>query len=159
MYVKYKKNQYTDGFSICAWIIAGAFYYWGITDLINWSGDFPWWGLIALAIAISITISQIAAIANRSKLRNLVKNELIDNPNASVEEISNNTRVTRKDINAIILDLKMKGELRGKFSSKTGQFKTEEKGETKAKFCPSCGAATSKESAQFCGYCGANFEQ
>ena len=156
--MKYKKNQYTDGFSICSWIIAGAFFYWGITDLIRWSGGFPWWGLIALAIAIAITVGQIAAIVNRDKLRKLVKNELIDNPNASVEDISNNTKVTRKDVNAIILDLKMNGELRGKFSSKTGQFKTEAEGAIKAKFCPSCGAPYSKEGAQFCQHCGANLE-
>jgi len=31
--VKYERNQYSEGFSICALIIAGAFLYWGLAHL------------------------------------------------------------------------------------------------------------------------------
>ena len=154
--MKYEKNQYSDGFSICALIIAGAFFYWGISDLIAWRG-FPWWGFIATAIGIAICVGQIGALANRSKLRNAVMYEYQQNPNASIEEISKQTGITQKDVRAITLDLKGTGNLKGSFSTKTGTFKpikTEKAPEAKAKFCPGCGTPIKTEEAEFCSYCG-----
>ncbi|MFX1452990.1 MAG: zinc ribbon domain-containing protein [Promethearchaeota archaeon] len=146
--MKYEKNQYTEGFSICGLIIAGAFFFWGITTLITGG----WWGIIFIGIGIAISLGLIRAIVNKKKLRNAVKYEFESNPNATVEEISKSTGISKKDVQAIILDLKMSGELKGKFSSKTGQLIAET--ESKRQFCPSCGAQIEKEGAQFCNYCG-----
>jgi hypothetical protein len=159
--MKYEKNQYSEGFSICALIIAGAFLYWGITDLIAWKWGFPWWGFISTGIGIAILVSQIAALTNREKLRNTVLFEYQDNPSANIEEISKKTGITQKDVRAITLDLKMKGQLRGSFSTKTGGFKAIElkaPEKDKANYCPGCGSRIKKEGAQFCGYCGSNLE-
>lgn len=150
--MKYEKNQYSDGASVCGFIIAGAFIYWGISDLIRlW-----WFGLIWLGIGAAIAASQIAAIANRDKLRKAVKYEFETNTNATNEEISTKTGISLKDVQAIILDLKMAGELRGNFSTKTGQLKPapeQEKSGKKITYCPNCGAKM-KEGAAFCSYCG-----
>ncbi|MFX1444976.1 MAG: zinc ribbon domain-containing protein [Promethearchaeota archaeon] len=153
--MKYEKNQYTEGFSICGLIIAGAFFFWGITSII--AGG--WWGIILIGIGIAISLGLIRAIVNKKKLRNAVKYEFESNPNATVEDISKSTGISKKDVQAIILDLKMSGELRGKFSSKTGQLKTVPAATTgKTEFCPSCGAHIEKEGAQFCNYCGAEIK-
>ena len=158
--MKYKKNQYSEGFSICALIIAGAFLYWGITTLIPWN-NWSWGGFILIGIGIAILVSQIFAITNRSKLRNVVLSEFQVNPEATVDDISTSTGISRKDIHAIILDLKASGQLVGKFNTTTGQIKhlslpkTEETVEERAKYCPNCGTPITKETAQFCSYCGA----
>ena len=57
-------------------------------------------------IGIAISSSQITALTNRSKPRNLVLNEFKLNPNISVDEISSNTGNILNDTQAIILDLK-----------------------------------------------------
>ena len=158
--MKYEKNQYSEGFSICSLIIAGAFLYWGITSFIPWT-EWSWWGFIWTGIGLAILSGQIFAIANRSKLRRVVLAEFNANPQATVDEVSKSTGITRKDINAIILDLKASGQLRAKFNSTTGQMKnmsTPEKEavlEEKAKFCFNCGTPITKDTAQFCAYCGA----
>ncbi len=158
--MKYNKNQYSDSFSICTFIIAGAFFWWGITSFIPWD-RWSWWGFIAIGIGAAILSSQIVAIANRSKLRNVVLQEFQTNPEASIEDVSMSTGITEKDVQAVVLDLKASGQLVGKFSTKTGQIKhvtipeeplsTEERG----KYCYNCGTPISKESAQYCAYCGA----
>ena len=157
--MKYEKNQYSEGFSICSLIIAGAFLYWGITSFIPWN-DWSWWGFISTGIGIAILVGQIYAITNRSKLRSVVLAEFQANPEATVDDVSQSTGITRKDINAIILDLKASGQLRAKFSSKTGQMKnmstpeTEAVSDERAKFCSNCGTPITKDTAQFCAYCG-----
>jgi hypothetical protein len=153
--MKYEKNQYTEGFSICGLIIAGAFLFWGISTIL--AGG--WWGIILIGIGIAISLGLIRALVNKKKLRNAVLYEFESNPNATIEEISKSTGISKKDVQAIILDLKMSGELRGKFSSKTGQLKaiSAEKTE-KSKFCKSCGAHIEKDGAQFCNYCGAEIK-
>ena len=159
--MKYQKNQYSEGFHICSLIIAGAFFYWGITDLIAWRWGFPWWGFIATAIGIAICVGQIGALTNRNKLRNAVLYEYEQNPDASIEQISKNTGITQKDVRAITLDLKGTGKLKGKFSTKSGTFKaftSEKVEEAEAKFCPGCGTPIKKEGAQFCGYCGSRID-
>jgi len=162
--MKYEKNQYSEGFSICGLIIAGGFLYWGFNTLINgWDiGTWNlWWvGFILIAIGIGIISSQIYALTNRDKLRNIVKNEFQQNPSASIEEIAAATGISIKDVRSIVLDLKGRGELRGKFSSTTGQMKPIEKQEEapeplKGSFCSNCGTPVSKESAVYCAYCGA----
>ena len=143
-------------------IIGAGFIWWGISVLWPYSW-WDWWGFILLAIGLSIIVSQIAAVANRGRLRRTVKYEFESNPNASVESISQSTGITRKDVQAIILDLKMRGELRGNFSSKTGELKTipvESPAAEKsaAKFCPHCGTSVRKGEAQFCSVCGAKLD-
>ena len=158
--MKYERNQYSEGFSICALIIAGAFFYWGITTLIPWNW-WNWWGFILIAIGSAILIGQILALSNRSKLRNVVLAEFQANPEATVEDVSQSTGISRKDIHAIILDLKASGQLRGKFNTTTGQIKhlsipkTEEITGERAKYCSNCGTPITKDGTQFCSYCGA----
>ncbi|MHA1490296.1 MAG: zinc ribbon domain-containing protein [Promethearchaeota archaeon] len=159
----YKKNQYSEGFSICGLIFAGGFIFWGISTLLGgfrafW--DFSWIGFFFLGIGISILIGQIRAVTNREKLRNVVKYEFEQNPNTSIEEIIEKTKISRKDVQAIVLDLKARGALRGQFSGETGQLKPIPKQEQapiqeKTTFCPNCGTPVSKDGAQYCSYCGA----
>jgi hypothetical protein len=161
--MKYKRNQYTEGASICGFIIAGAFLWWGVSTLIPYNGLWDWWGFILLAIGLAILAGNIAAIANKGRLRNAVKYEFEAHPNASVDNISQNTGITKKDVQAIILDLKMRGQLRGNFSSKTGELKTipvESSTPEKpvGKFCPHCGTSVKKSEAAFCSVCGAKFD-
>jgi hypothetical protein len=175
--MKYKRNQYTEGVSICALIIAGVFLWWGISILINgrfwnpawWIGG--WWGFLWLGIGLSIAISQLSGLNNRSKLRNVVKNEITLNPKATVEQIARNTGISIRDVRAIILDLKANGELMGKFSQDTGQMEytqvspkknepmksktpESEQEDLKANYCPNCGTPVTNEEAQFCQFCG-----
>ena len=158
--MKYNKNQYSEGFSICALIIAGAFFYWGITSFIPWD-NWSWWGFISVGIGLAILLSQIFAITNRSKLRNIVLSEFQANPEATVDDVRQSTGITPKDIQAIILDLKASGQLRGNFSTTTGQIKhlsipqKEVPTEEKAKYCANCGTPIKKDAAQFCSYCEA----
>ncbi len=158
--MKYEKNQYSDGFSICALIIAGAFLYWGISSFIPWNA-WSWWGFISTGIGVAILVSQIFALTNRSKLRNVVLSEFQVNPEATIDEVSKSTGITPKDIQSIILDLKASGQLRGKFNTTTGQIKhlsipeKEALTEERAKYCPNCGTPIKKDGAQFCAYCGA----
>ena len=161
--MKYKKDQYINGFSICALIFAGMFFYWGINGFVYGFTRFrvDWMNFIWIGIGSAILVSQIAAITNRSKLKNVVSHEFEHNPNISVEEISNNTGISVRDIRAIILDLKSSGRLRGQFSTQTGDAKSMrvEKEEEHviqelSKFCPSCGTPISKDEAVYCAYCG-----
>ena len=164
--MQYKRNQYTEKVSVCSFIIAGILIYWGSNDLfinpILNSKPISWWGLFWYGIAAAILIGQFAAMFNKSKLRNAVLYEYEDHPEATIEQISQNTGITVKDVQAIILDLKANGSLRGKFSSTTGQMthgevmkKSQgEVSEGKVAYCPNCGTAKVKESAVFCSYCG-----
>jgi hypothetical protein len=165
--LKYEKNQYSEGFSICGLVIAGIFLYWGFNSLFNgfWFGighnpfNLWWLGFIWIFIGLAIISGQIHAISNRSHLRGIVKGYFDDNPNASVEEIAIDSGISIKDTQAIILDLKARGELRGKFSTKTGQLKTVIKDEQivelqKQAFCPNCGTPVKEGSAIYCAYCG-----
>ena len=163
--MKYKRNQYSEGVSICSFIIAGILIYMGTNDIFVplWAGtDINWWGLVWFGIAATIIIGQITALANKSKLRNAVLYEYEEHPEATIEEISHNTGITIRDVQAIVLDLKANGLLRGKFSSTTGQLTHAEiikkpQGEVsegKVVYCPNCGTAKVKESAIFCSYCG-----
>ena len=155
--MKYEKDMYSEGVSICCLLVAGAFI-WGAFTLFfqpEW-----WFGFIPLVIGIAILIGQVRRVTSREKLRNVVKFEFQQNPNATVQEIANKTQISRKDVQAIILDLKARGQFLGKFSSKTGQFKTEtsqellDKQEVKKRiYCPNCGTQL-KEGAVYCAYCG-----
>jgi hypothetical protein len=165
----YKKNQYSSGISICALIIAGIFFYWGFNDLLikplAEGVGINWWGLLWLGIGISIVVEQIYNWQMRSKLRNVVLFEYEEHPDATIEMISKNTSITVKDIQAIILDLKAAGLLRGNFSSETGQMvnielptETPKEVSTEGiKYCPNCGTTKTNNLAKFCSYCGAKF--
>jgi len=163
--MKYKRNQYSEGVSICSFIIAGILIYWGINEIFVpiWASTWiNWWGLVWLGIAAAIIIGQITALANKSKLRNTILYEYEEHPEATIEKISQNTGITIRDVQAIVLDLKAQGLLRGKFSSTTGQLThaeiikkpQAEVSEGKVVYCPNCGTAKVKESAIFCSYCG-----
>jgi len=161
--MKYESNQYSEGFSICSLIIAGMFLYWGfntlLEDIFNW---WWWFGFLLIAIGLSIMSSQIYKLTSRSKLRNIVKLEFEENPTISIEQIATNTRITTKDIRAIVLDLKASGELRGKFSTKTGEAKHVEvttpnqpPSQEKGIYCSNCGTPVKREgTAEYCAYCG-----
>jgi hypothetical protein len=166
--MKYEKNQYSEGVSICALIIAGILIYWGINDVLirPFLGEgFHWFGIVWLGIAAAIIIGQVAIWVNRDKLRNAVLYEYEENPTATIEEVSSKTGITIRDVQAIVLDLKSRGLLRGKFSSSTGELihaevvKTglSQTSEGNVKYCPNCGTAKTKESAVFCSYCGSKF--
>lgn len=164
--MKYKRNQYSEGLSVCSFIIAGILIYWGLNDLFFrpiWYGwAVSWFGIVWLVIGVAIVGGQVAAFPNRGKLRNAVLYEYEAHPEATIEEISKNTGVSLRDVRSIILDLKSRGLLRGKFSSTTGQLthgevitKTQTTvPEGKVSYCPNCGTAKSKDSAVYCSYCG-----
>jgi hypothetical protein len=101
---------------------------------------------------------------NRSKIRNIVKTEFEQNPNASIEEVSKSTGISKKDVQAVVFDLKADGELRGKFSSSTGKLKkapepkAQKPEKPKPQYCPSCGTALKKENAKFCEFCGSSIQ-
>lgn len=162
--MKYEKNQYSEGFSICGLIIAGAFMYWGISTLAEGFYGINWIGLLWLGIGAAILVSQIRALTNRSKIKNIVKTEFEQNPNASIEEVSKATGISKKDVQAVVFDLKAEGELKGKFSSSTGKLKkTPEQKEKqpekpKPQYCPSCGTALKKPDSKFCEFCGASIQ-
>lgn len=164
--MRYEKNQYSSGASICGLIIAGMFLYWGISTLFGYSPhpfNLWWLGFIWIMIGLAIISGQVAALSNRGRLRSIVRDYFLDNPNASIEEISAKTGITIKDVRAIVLDLKARGELRGKFSSKTGQMKSvpvesETSEIPKSSFCPNCGTPVKDESAMYCAYCGARLK-
>jgi len=161
--MKYESNQYSEGFSICSLIIAGMFLYWGFNTLLEDVFNWWWWfGFLLIAIGLSIMSSQIYKLTSRSKLRNIVKLEFEENPTISIEQIATNTRITTKDIRAIVLDLKASGELRGKFSTKTGEAKHVEvttpnqpPSQEKGIYCSNCGTPVKREgTAEYCAYCG-----
>ena len=158
--MKYIRNQFIIAGSFLWWgitfIVAGALMWWGIT-VLQWS----WSGILVIAIGVLILSSQIVAIANRSKLRRVVLQEFQTTPDASIEDVSMRTGISRNDVRAIILDLKASGQLIGKFSTKTGQIKHVSiqkepvSSEERSKYCHNCGTPISKESTQYCAYCGA----
>ncbi|MCF2139307.1 MAG: zinc ribbon domain-containing protein [Candidatus Lokiarchaeota archaeon] len=170
--MKYEKNQYSEGFSYCSLIIGGAFAYWGITTIIEKS----WIGLIWIGIALSIFSTQYYAIINRKKLRRIVLSEFIHKPNVTLEEIQDNTGISKKDIKAIILDLRASGDLQGSFSETTGEMQlvaianqsnsmnlinqnnpVESPNEELIHpvFCKECGTKiTEHQNAKYCPYCG-----
>ncbi|MFX1499054.1 MAG: zinc ribbon domain-containing protein [Promethearchaeota archaeon] len=166
--MRYRKNQYSEGISVCAFIIAGILIYWGINDVLITplqGQGFNWFGIVWLGIAVAIIIGQIAIWVNKDKLRNAILYEYEDYPTATIEEVSNKTGITLKDVQAIVLDLKSRGLLRGKFSSSTGEMihtevvksGTSQSLEGNVKYCPNCGTAKAKEAAVFCSYCGSKF--
>ena len=167
--MKYEKNQYSSGGSICALLIAGMFFYWGIDAFLHgfWQFGLNWMGFLWIGIGAAIASSQIAALANKSKLRNVVAQEFQINPNVSIEEISANTGISVRDVRAIILDLKAAGKLRGSFSTTTGEAESmktvnappmkPQHVEEKGGFCPNCGTAINRDNAAYCSYCGAKF--
>lgn len=155
--MKYSKNQYSDGASFCSVIIAMGFIYWGIIWFF-----LIFWPIIMISIGLSIIYAQIRAIANRGNLRRAVKFEYESNPEATVESISRNLGITIKDVQAITLDLKARGELRGVFSTTTGTIQVVPASapeEEKSKFCPHCGTPIREGSALYCAYCGAPFQE
>ena len=155
--MKYSKNQYSDGASFCALVIALGFIYWGI---VWWMLII--WPMIMISIGLSIIYSQLRAIANRGRLRKAVKFEYETNPEATVESVSRTLGITKKDVQAINLDLKMRGELKGNFSTTTGQIEVIQDNapeEVKAKFCPHCGTPIREGSPLFCAYCGAPLQE
>ncbi len=152
--MKYEQNQYTEGLSVCAWIFAGLFLYGGISGYLE--AEY-FWSTISLLIGSLIIIGQIVISYNRGTLRNVVLNEFVSNSSASVETISHNTRITTKDVQAIVLDLKADGLFQGAFSHTTGELEQVQTpaGEPDVIFCPNCGTAITRVDATYCPHCGA----
>jgi len=162
--MKYESNQYSEGFSICSLIIAGMFLYWGFNTLLEDVFHWWWWfGFLWILIGLSIMSGQIYKLTSRSKFRNIVKLEFEENPTITIEQIATNTGITTKDARAIVLDLKARGELRGKFSTKTGEAKHVEittsnqpPSQEKGMYCSNCGTPVKRDgTAVYCAYCGA----
>ena len=160
-----KRKQIKEKAPFCLFFIAGVLVFMGVNTLnpFNFNSMLNLRGLIPVGIGLAIIGSQVVALANKSRLRRIVVYEFESNTNASGDTISQSTGIARKDIQAIILALKMRGELRGNFSSKTGELEaipvqspTPEK--PAAKFCPHCGTTVKKDEAQFCSVCGAKFD-
>jgi membrane protein implicated in regulation of membrane protease activity len=163
--MKYKKDQYISGFSICSLLIAGMFFYWGIDAFLHgfWYFGISWMGFLWFGIGLAILSGQVAAIVNRSKLRSVVLQEFESNSKVSIEEISGNTGISVRDIRAIVLDLKASGKLKGSFSPTTGSAeemqvspKVEEDLSTtpRGNYCSNCGTPVERETAVYCAYCG-----
>lgn len=161
--MKYNPNQYSSGFSVCALLIAGMFFYWGIDALFIhsfWHFGINWMGFLWLAIGIAILSSQISTIVNRSKLRNVVIEEFKLNPNISIESISSNTGISLRDVRAILLDLKGSGLPINNSSSpreestKVNQNSEVDIAQDKINFCSTCGAPIELEKAVYCAFCG-----
>jgi hypothetical protein len=135
-------------------ITGGAALFWGIITL-QWS----WAGIFTIIFGATIISSLIVAVANRRKLKRVVLHEFQTIPDASIEEISMKTGISRRDVQAIVLDLKSSGQLIVRFSTKTGHIKDTSfqntSSEIETKYCHSCGTPISKESDQYCAYCGA----
>ncbi|MFX0138036.1 MAG: zinc ribbon domain-containing protein [Candidatus Hodarchaeota archaeon] len=158
--MKYIRNQFVRASSIMWWgfifITGGVTLWWGIT-VLQWS----WAGIFTITFGVAILSSLIVAMANRSKLRRVVLHEFQTRPEASIEDVSITTGISRRDVQAIILDLKSSGQFFGKFSTKTGQIKHVSiqkepvRSEDRDKYCDNCGTYIGKESAQYCPYCGA----
>lgn len=154
--MRYNKDQYSDGASFCAVVIAMGLIYWGIV----------WFSLIypvaLIFIGLAIIYAQFRAIANRGRLRKAVKYEYESNPEATVESISRSLGITKKDVQAITLDLKVRGKLRGTFSTTTGMIEIIQENAPeieKARFCPHCGTPMRDEKVLFCAYCGAPLQE
>ncbi|MGQ4875271.1 MAG: hypothetical protein ACP6IY_14495 [Promethearchaeia archaeon] len=156
--MKYEKNQYSEGFSICSLIFAGIFLYLGIKNIIE-GWDSIVGGLILFGIGIAILSSQFIALSNRKKIRNIVKSEFLKNPNATIEDIVKATGISKKDVKAVILDLKASGELIGKFSEKTGELMTFSLNKEKdGRYCSNCGTIIENKGADYCAYCGSKLD-
>ena len=162
--VSYEKDQYTGGFHVCALIIAVILLWIGFQWLLNPSDPLNFWWFLSFFLilgGIGIISSQIYALANRKHLRKVVKEEFVKFPDITVEKVAQNTGITIKDVKAIVLDLKAAGELRGSFSSQTGQMKTipveivDDEEQEKKNYCKDCGTLIEEESAIYCSYCGA----
>ena len=93
------------------------------------------------------------------------------NPNITQEAITQNTGISKKDVKAIILDLKGSGLLLGTFSSTTGQMQlasppvqnnsasnvAKSESDSKSKFLKSCGTQINpEENALYCPHCGSS---
>ena len=123
--VNYKKDSYSiSAGSICAILIAGVFIFWGINSFFggHFSFGLSWMGFIWLGIGSVILFSQIGSIYNKGKLRKIVLQEFELKPDVSLEEISRSTGISLKDVKAIVLDLKMRGVLKGPFNTETGRL-------------------------------------
>ncbi len=116
--MKYIKNQYVEGFSIIALLIAAGFLWWGISGYFPYTED-SWWGLIPIGIGITILIEQIGTKVNRRALRKIVRFEYEDNPEATLGEISVKTGISINDIIAIKMHLIKSGERLGNYPSES----------------------------------------
>ncbi|MFW9784112.1 MAG: zinc ribbon domain-containing protein [Candidatus Heimdallarchaeota archaeon] len=157
--MKYIRNQFVRTGSIMWWIfiliIGSAALWWGIT-VLQWS----WLGILPILIGATILYRLIVATANRDKLRRIVIHEFEINPESSINDILIRTGISKRDVRAILLDLKSSGHFIGHYSTKNGQIQyisshSELNGlEEGVKYCPSCGTPISDESVQYCAYCG-----
>ncbi len=153
-----KKKQIKEKAPFLGFFIAGALIFMGVSIInpLNFNSMLNLRGLIPFGIGLAIIGTIVVTLSNKSRLRRTVKYEFESNPNSSGDTVSQSTGITRKDVQAIILDLKKRGELRGSFSSKTGELKViPVESPTAEKCCPSCGSTISKDPEDaYCVWCG-----
>ncbi|MHA1916283.1 MAG: hypothetical protein ACW986_14495 [Promethearchaeota archaeon] len=158
--MRYIRNQYVRAGSFMWWvfilIISGAAIGGGSYLLqFNWAGIFP------IIIGILILYRLILGFTNRSKLRDIVLHEFEKDPDSSVKDLRMRTGLSRRDVRAIILELKLSGHYTSDFSTHSGRVHVIaphnelNPSETKAAYCESCGTPIRNESDQYCSYCGA----
>ena len=119
--MKYIRNQFVRTGSIMWWVfmlIIGSAALWGGITVMQWS----WAGIFTIIIGVAILYRLIIAAANRDKLRRIIMHEFETSPESTIKDITMNTGISRRDVRAIILDLKSSGRFIGQFSTKTGQI-------------------------------------
>jgi hypothetical protein len=122
---------------------------------LSWTGIFP------IIIGIAILYRLFVAAANRSKLQDIVVHEFEKNPDISLRDLKMKTGLSRRDVRAIVLEVKSSRHFIGDFSTHTGRVHViaphneSNRPDVKATYCESCGTPIRNELDQYCSYCGA----
>jgi len=153
--MQYRRKKHHEVFSILGIFFAGILFIWGIYIFLNWSLT-SWGGWVLIILGLLMISYELYAFQNRVSLRNEVILEFEDNPSASLDDIAQNTGISRDNLRDIVLDLRGSGKMRGLFSTESGHFETfpvKEAQNIRNKYCPRCGASTTQTSV-YCAYCG-----
>ena len=158
--MKYIRNQFVRTGSLMWWIfilIIGSAALWGGITIFQWS----WAGIFPIIIGVAILYRTIVATANRRKLRRIIIHEFERSPESSIKDITWKTGISRRDVRAILLDLKSSERFIGQFPTKTGEmqyitnYNEVNSLEEEVNYCQNCGNPISDKSDQYCFYCGA----
>ena len=121
--MSYMKKSNLSGLNIIAFAISTVFFMWGIfafNDML-WNFGTNWVGFLWFGLSLLIIFSQIGSI-NARKTSKRVFQEIILNPNDSLEEISYKTGVPLSSVKKVIVDLKFRGILTSSFNPQTGHL-------------------------------------
>jgi len=86
--MKYEKNQYTEGVTLCGAIITGALFYWGISSFIPYDPVNSWWDLFSLVCGIFFLTRGITALTNRDELKRMALNKFASNSGTTIELVA-----------------------------------------------------------------------